>query len=162
MKEILITDLSSPEHAEALLYLLDSYARDIMGGGNELPEYTQTHLVECLKQHPGTHVVLAFVEGQPAGLAICFEGFSTFASRKVLNIHDFTVAPEYRGRGLAKELLKKIEELALQCDCCKLTLEVLEGNKIAQHVYRAFGFEGYELDPEMGRALFFEKKLNVD
>lgn len=44
-------------------------------------------------------------------------------------------------------------------DCCKLTLEVLEGNKLAQQVYRRFGFQGYELDPKMGRALFYEKKL---
>ncbi len=44
-------------------------------------------------------------------------------------------------------------------DCCKLTLEVLEGNHIAQAAYTKFGFSGYELDPEMGRALFWEKKL---
>ena len=41
----------------------------------------------------------------------------------------------------------------------KLTLEVLEGNSVAQSAYRAFGFEGYELDPQMGKALFWQKKL---
>ena len=40
-----------------------------------------------------------------------------------------------------------------------MTLEVLEGNEIAQHAYRSFGFAGYELDPRMGKAMFWQKKL---
>ena len=30
---------------------------------------------------------------------------------------------------------------------------------IAQKAYRAFGFDGYELNPQMGKALFWEQKL---
>ena len=37
--------------------------------------------------------------------------------------------------------------------------EVLEGNKAAQRSYRGLGFEGYQLVPEMGRAMFWEKPL---
>jgi ribosomal protein S18 acetylase RimI-like enzyme len=93
------------------------------------------------------------------GLAICIEGFSTFACRPLLNIHDMVVVREYRGRGIAKRLLAKAEEIALNLGCCKLTLEVLEGNAAAQAAYRACGFEGYQLDPKMGRAMFWQKKL---
>jgi hypothetical protein len=39
------------------------------------------------------------------------------------------------------------------------SLEVLEGNKSAQAAYKASGFDGYELDPKMGKALFWQKKL---
>ena len=56
--------------------------------------------------------------------------------------------------------MQKAEEIALSLDCCKLTLEVLEGNHIAQSAYKTFGFSGYELNPQMGKALFWEKKLN--
>jgi ribosomal protein S18 acetylase RimI-like enzyme len=69
------------------------------------------------------------------------------------------VAPEYRGRGISKRLLARAEEMAKNLGCCKLTLEVLEGNKIAQAAYMAYGFEGYELNPKMGKALFWQKKL---
>jgi hypothetical protein len=44
-------------------------------------------------------------------------------------------------------------------DCCKLTLEVLEGNKLAQAAYIANGFVGYQLVSEMGQAMFWQKKL---
>jgi hypothetical protein len=40
-----------------------------------------------------------------------------------------------------------------------VTLEVLEGNQIAKNAYIKFGFAGYELDPKMGKALFWEKPL---
>ena len=43
--------------------------------------------------------------------------------------------------------------------CCKLTLEVLDNNFIAKALYKKFGFSDYQLDPEYGNALFWEKKL---
>lgn len=130
-----------------------------MGGGEDLSPFVKANLISALRERQGVHIVLAFVEQKPAGLAICFESFSTFACKPLLNIHDFAVAPEFRGRGLAKRMLEKIEELARTFDCCKMTLEVLEGNKTAQSLYKACGFAHYELDAQMGRALFWQKKL---
>lgn len=158
-EEIISADLSNPQHAAAIIYLLNEYARDIMGGGEELSDYTKANLVAELQKRAGVHVVLAFVDGKPAGLANCFEGFSTFMSKPLLNIHDITVAPEFRGRGLSKKIMQKVEDIARKLDCCKVTLEVLEGNKVAQHLYESCGYAGYSLDPQMGHALFWQKKL---
>ena len=76
-----------------------------------------------------------------------------------MNIHDVTVASAFRGMGLSTLMLKKVEEIAIKQGCCKLTLEVLEHNKIAQASYIKSGFRAYELDPSVGQALFWEKKL---
>ena len=157
--DVIIADLFNKDHAEATLFLLNEYARDIMGGGEDLSTFVKTNLISALQTRHGVHIVLAFVEKRPAGLAICFEGFSTFACKPLLNIHDFAVAPEFRRRGLAKRILKKVESLARQLSCCKITLEVLEGNKTAQALYSQCGFAHYELDAQMGRALFWQKKL---
>jgi ribosomal protein S18 acetylase RimI-like enzyme len=159
MENILIADLSNPAHAEAVVYLLNEYAKDDMGVGCELPEFVKHNLVPELKKRQGVYAVIAFIHENPAGLAICMEGFSTFACKPLLNVHDIVVAPEYRGRGISKRLLGKAEEIAKNLGCCKLTLEVLEGNKVAQAAYRSYGFEGYELDPKFGKALFWQKKL---
>lgn len=99
------------------------------------------------------------MDENPAGLALCIEGFSSFDCKPLLNIHDLVVAPAYRGRGLSKRLLGKVEETATELGCSKLTLEVLEGNRVAQSAYRAFGFDGYELRPETGKAMFWQKKI---
>jgi ribosomal protein S18 acetylase RimI-like enzyme len=86
-------------------------------------------------------------------------GFSTFACQPLLNIHDVIVSLPYRGRGLSKLMLQLAEQIAIDSGCCKMTLEVLEHNYIAQKAYRSIGFDGYELNPAMGKALFWEKKL---
>ncbi len=56
-------------------------------------------------------------------------------------------------------MFAKVEEIAHSLGCCKLTLEVLENNHIAKSAYQNFGFQGYQLLPEQGHALFMEKKL---
>lgn len=152
-------DLGSTAHARAIVDLLDHYARDPMGGGAPLAVSTRENLIGELRKRNTAHVILALVDGKPAGLTNCFEGFSTFACRPLLNIHDVVVANEYRGKGLSKMMMEKAEELALRLGCCKMTLEVLEGNSVAQAAYRSIGFKGYELDPQMGKAMFWEKKL---
>ncbi|RMM86761.1 Acetyltransferase, GNAT family [Pseudomonas savastanoi pv. glycinea] len=61
--------------------------------------------------------------------------------------------------GISQKMLLKVEEIARQRGCCKLTLEVLEGNEVAQGAYRKLGFDNYQLSPEMGRAMFWQKAL---
>lgn len=159
MIDIVKADLSLPAHAEATIQLMDAYALDPMGGSQGLSNYVKANLLTELAKRKSAHVILAFVDAKPAGLIICLEGFSTFACKPLLNIHDAIVTLPYRGRGLSKLLLQKAEAIALDLGCCKLTLEVLEGNHIAQAAYKSFGFSGYELNPQMGKALFWEKKL---
>lgn len=162
MVKIIEADLALPEHAAAVIQLMDEYARDPMGGGKALPRYVRDHLVEELKKRAAAHVILAFADDAPVGLLTCIEGFSTFACRPLLNIHDAIVSGEHRGRGLCKQMLQAAEAFAQRLGCCKMTLEVLEGNVVAQAAYRSFGFAGYELNPRMGKAMFWEKKLVED
>jgi ribosomal protein S18 acetylase RimI-like enzyme len=159
MIEIFEADLSVPTYADAVVMLMDEYALDPMGGGQGLSDYAKANLAAELAKRETAHVILALVDSQPAGLVVCLEGFSTFACQPLLNIHDVIVSLPYRGQGLSKFLLQKVEEIAVELGCCKLTLEVLEGNHIAQAAYKSFGFNGYELNPQTGRALFWEKKL---
>ena len=159
MIEILKADLSDPFHAQAVIRLLDEYAQDEMGGNCGLPGFVKENLVAELRLRAGAYVILALDGGHAVGLAICFEGFSTFACKPLLNIHDIVVSASHRGRGISKKLLAKAEEIALGLGCCKLTLEVLEGNAVAQAAYRSCGYAGYQLSPHAGQALFWQKKL---
>jgi len=158
--EIVEADLSRPAHAEATLFLLGQYAEDLMGGGAGLKEFARVNLIQALQQRPWVKVFLAWQETEPAALAICMEGFSTFACKPLLNIHDLVVAAKFRRRGYAKQMLQKIETVARGMGCCKLTLEVLEGNRVAQALYVQCGFAGYELDPATGKALFWQRLLD--
>ncbi|WP_050467227.1 GNAT family N-acetyltransferase [Herbaspirillum chlorophenolicum] len=157
--DIIKADLDQPAHATALFEVLNAYASDAMGGGKPLPDFVRDNLATELKKRPTAHVFLAFDGERAAGLATCIEGFSTFACKPLLNIHDLAVMPQYRGQGIARRLIARVEDEARVLGCCKVTLEVLEGNAVARKLYRACGFEGYELNPETGKAMFMHKQL---
>lgn len=154
-----LADYGDAADAAAIVGLLDAYARDPMGGGEPLGEFARLHLVERLAHMPQAFTALAWLDGTPVGLANCFEGFSTFACKPLVNIHDFAVLPAWRGRGIAKGLMAFVEEQARLRGACKLTLEVLQGNQGAQALYASVGFAHYELDPAMGHAEFLQKYL---
>lgn len=159
MFEIVQVDLNRSVHADALLEMMSCYSLDAMGAGKPLPESVKATLVPQLRERGDYLGVLAFDGEESIGLAHGFEGFSTFMARPLLNIHDVFVAPAHRGHGLAPQMLARLEALARERGCGKLTLEVLEGNAPAQAVYRKFGFAPYRLDQDTGGALFWEKKL---
>ena len=84
-------DYANAAHAAALVSLLDAYAKDPMGGGEPLSDFAKTHLVASLATRPDAFSILAFAgvdSDIPVGLVNCFEGFSTFASRPLVNVHD--------------------------------------------------------------------------
>lgn len=157
--EIIEANYGKPEHQRDIPMLLNEYALDPMGGGAPLEEKVISDLVANLAKVPKAFTLLAYVDEEPAGLANCFEGFSTFACRPLLNIHDIMVRRPFRGQGISQKLLAKIEEIAAARHCCKITLEVLSNNEVAKGAYRKFGFSDYQLDPNAGSALFWQKSL---
>lgn len=146
-------------HTQDMLFLLDNYALDPMGGATALSQAVRDNLASELAKLPQAFSVICYVDGKPAGLVNCFEAFSTFKCKPLINIHDLVVSSEYRGLGLSQKMLEYVENIAKEKGCCKITLEVLEGNQVAKNAYLKFGFAGYELDPQMGKALFWEKPL---
>jgi ribosomal protein S18 acetylase RimI-like enzyme len=157
--EVMIADYLNNQHADDVGFLLNNYAEDPMGGGAPLSDFIKQNLAVELSKIPHAFSVICYVDGKPAGLINCFEAFSTFKCKPLINIHDIVVAKEYRGLGISQSMLAKVEERAKEKGCCKITLEVLEGNEIARNSYMKFGFDGYELDPKMGKALFWQKVI---
>ncbi len=158
--KVIKVDLSKAEQAADYIFLMSLYARDPMGGGQDLSEDVKAKLPEALASRENIIVFIAYDgEGQPIGLATAIEGFSTFACQPLLNIHDVIIVPEQRGQGLAGKLLFIVEAEAKKRGCCKLTLEVLQGNASAEKAYTNSGFEPYQLDEAMGKAEFWEKKF---
>lgn len=159
---ILKADYHNEQHCKDLVDLLNGYAKDPMGGGTELSDYAKANITQQLAVTPGAISILCYVDERPAGLVNCFEGFSTFECKPLLNIHDVVVQDEFRGKGICQRMLEVVEKLATKRGCCKLTMEVLQGNHSAQSAYLKYGFASYELDPKMGKAMFWQKSLETN
>lgn len=156
---VVAVDLHDTAHAAFWLNLLDHYAQDPMGGGEGLSGFAKLNLVRTIRGVPGYHGAMAWLEGEAVGLINCFAGFSTFAARPLLNIHDIVVLESLRGRGIGQALLAWAETRAGELGCCKLTLEVLSNNQRALDSYAQAGFLPYVLDPAAGHALLMQKYL---
>ena len=154
-----LADLSRPDHQAAVLAMVDAYSQDPMGDGAPLSAEARERLIPGLRQHPTTLVVLALEGEVPVGVAVCFLGFSTFAAKPLVNLHDVAVVPSHRGRGVGRALLAAVEATARELGCCKLTLEVLDKNERALRTYTAAGFKRYALQPGAGEAIFLTKSL---
>jgi ribosomal protein S18 acetylase RimI-like enzyme len=154
-----LADYSNMQDGAELIHLLNLYAIDAMGGGEPLSEIVKNNLVEGLQSQPTAFSLIASIDGNPAGLANCFWGYSTFAAKPLINIHDIVVDPAFRGLGVAKALFAEIETIAAQKGACKVTLEVLSGNAPAKALYHSLGYGDYALDPKAGTALFWQKRL---
>ena len=165
---VIQADYANPVHAASVVSLLDAYAQDPAGGGAALNEFARSNLVAQLAARPQAFSILAFdtrdgldlTVDKAVGLVNCIEGFSTFACRPLVNVHDLAVLASHRGQRVGEQLLAKVEELARQRGACKVTLEVLSGNQSANRLYQRVGFAGYQLDPAMGDAQFLQKWLS--
>jgi GNAT superfamily N-acetyltransferase len=157
--DVRIVDYRDAAQAAALVDLLDAYAGDPAGGGTPLGAAVRQGLPAALAARPQAFSVLAYDGEHAVGLVNCIEGFSTFACKPLVNVHDVVVLASHRGQRVAQQMFALVEQEARRRGACKLTLEVLSGNAPALRAYEREGFEGYQLDPAFGHAVFLQKKL---
>ena len=121
----------------------------ILGMIKALAEYEQlTHEVTAteddLRQslfgpRPAGEVVLAYAGDAPIGFALFFHNFSTFLGRHGLYLEDLFVVPEWRGKGVGKQLLAHVASIAESRQCGRMEWAVLDWNESAIAFYRTHG-----------------------
>ncbi|MCA3562054.1 MAG: GNAT family N-acetyltransferase [Aestuariivirga sp.] len=93
---------------------------------------------------PRCHCDLAFWNGEPAGFALWFYNFSTFAGRAGIYLEDLFVEPHLRGKGIGKALLKGLARRCLAEGLPRLQWWVLDWNAPSIAVYKALGAKPME------------------
>jgi diamine N-acetyltransferase len=88
---------------------------------------------------PRCHCELAFWEGEPAGFALWFYNFSTFAGKAGIYLEDLYVEPHLRGRGIGKALLKHLAKRCVAERLPRLQWWVLDWNEPSIAAYKAMG-----------------------
>ena len=93
---------------------------------------------------PAAEVVIAEVDGLPAGFALFFHNYSTFLGRRGLYLEDLFVRPAHRGKGLGRVLMAFLAKLAVERDCGRFEWSVLDWNTPAIDFYRSLGARGLD------------------
>jgi GNAT superfamily N-acetyltransferase len=141
MINIFDVDFNNPEHCQAVIDLMNHYMQDDMGDYKPHTKQKAERMIKGLKNHCNKICLLAEEDGVFIGLTNCFISFGTFAAKPFINVHDVVVKDSYRGKGIGRKLLEKINEKAIEINCGKITLEVREDNTNAKHLYNSLGFE---------------------
>jgi GNAT superfamily N-acetyltransferase len=100
---------------------------------------TKESLEISLFKNRDAEALIAYYKDLPVGFAIYFHNFSTFLGKKGLYLEDLFVLPEYRGKGIGKQMLKHLSKLALERDCGRFEWAVLDWNDPALKFYEKLG-----------------------
>ncbi len=95
-------------------------------------------------EKPRAHCLIAEWEGRPAGIAIYFYSFSSFAGKPGIYIEDLFIRSDFRRKGIASEILKHIAKKAVDEDCARLEWSVLNWNSDAIKFYASLGAESLD------------------
>jgi GNAT superfamily N-acetyltransferase len=90
--------------------------------------------------NPKFQALIAEWDGQPAGYAIFFGYYSTWAGPG-LYLEDLFVRLPFRGKGIGMALLAAVAQIALQEDRRAMRWEVLDWNQGAIDLYKSLGAE---------------------
>ena len=115
----------------------------------ELAEYEKLlHEVEAneamigaalFDHHPKLFCEIAEWNGEPAGFAVWFVNFSTFAGRHGIYLEDLFVRPALRGKGIGKALLSYLARECVANKWSRLQWSVLDWNTPSIEFYKSLG-----------------------
>jgi GNAT superfamily N-acetyltransferase len=127
---------------EADVPLIHSFIR-------ELAEYerltdavtaTEDRLRESLfGLRPAAEVLIALLDGTPAGFALFFQNYSTFLARSGIYLEDLFVRPAQRGKGIGRKLLARLAKIGRERQCGRVEWAVLDWNEPAIGFYKSLG-----------------------
>jgi GNAT superfamily N-acetyltransferase len=150
----------------------------ILGLIQELAEYeklrdscisTESLVHEALfGSNPSAESVVAEISGEVIGFALYFTNFSTFLGRTGMYLEDVYVKPEYRNRGIGKQILKKLATICLERGYGRFEWSVLDWNEPSIKFYKSLGavamdeWTVYRLSGEALRSFAEDDFLNLN
>jgi GNAT superfamily N-acetyltransferase len=107
---------------------------------------------------PNGVLLLALADGEPAGI-----GGVRHLDTDVAEVKSMYVAPAYRGTGLGRRILARLDEIALEHGCSAVRLDTSDYLTPAVGLYRAAGYREVPAYNENPKAdLWFERTFRQD
>ncbi|KAK9398347.1 diamine acetyltransferase 2-like [Crotalus adamanteus] len=79
-------------------------------------------------------------QGRPIGYALYYKAYCVNHGKKIY-LENLYVVPEFRDKGIGKQLLIKLAEIALAAGCTGMKFSTMEGNQRAKNLYLRLGAE---------------------
>lgn len=132
----LVVRIAAPEDAEILNEMIADFA-----SFERLPNHSTVEALRNELSRPDRVIepVIALLGGKPAGFAVTFQTYSTFAAKRGLYLEDIYVKDGYRNKGIATGILRFIARHAIQREYARVEFTVLLWNTVAIEFFETLG-----------------------
>ncbi|HWA56124.1 MAG TPA: GNAT family N-acetyltransferase [Gemmatimonadales bacterium] len=134
----LVVRPATPSDLDRLVPLFDGYRRFYEQPSD--PALARDFLGERLERMD-TVLFVAELDDRAVGFTHLFPIFSSTRCRRLWLLNDLFVAPEGRGQGVARALLRVAEQYARSTGACGLELATAHTNTPAQRLYESLGWQ---------------------
>ena len=155
--EIAELNLAEPDGVNKFTQLLDAYCCTLNGGGVALSDEVRNRLFNVMPQYGNAIAFLSHHQNKPTGVVFGFYNLYVFSAQPYANVQFIFVLPEFQRRGIAKKLMLAFEARTRELGCCKVTLEVREGNEQAKALYSALEYRRGTFGPHNDALEFWER-----
>src|SRR5258708_4064018 len=134
----LAIDRARPDDIDLILSLL----RELADYEKLLHEFEATDAMiasALFGENPKLFCEIARWNGEPVGLAVWFNNFSTFRGRAGIYLEDLFVRPSHRGKGIGKALLAYLAQQCVANGWSRVQWSVLDWNAPAIAFYKSLG-----------------------
>jgi GNAT superfamily N-acetyltransferase len=117
---------------------------------------TEDTLRDALFRKRAAEVVIGYAGEEPAGFALFFQTFSTFLGVPGLYLEDIFVEPNWRRKGLGRQLIAHLAGIATERGYGRVEWSVLDWNEPAIGFYKGLGarlMDGWSIVRVTGEAL---------
>lgn len=128
-----------PECRAVIQNSFATVAKDVNITEQNAPRYVAFAMTEqrMLEQYNEGRKMFAYFDGDKI-IGFCH---IVFWKKDVATLNDLSVLPEYRHRGIAKELVYHSFEYAKQNGATKMNISIVEENTRLKEWYKGFGFK---------------------
>jgi GNAT superfamily N-acetyltransferase len=123
----------------ALSGIFDEYRQ--FYGKEADPDGCTFFLKDRINNGESTAFLAADVNGHAMGFTQLYPSFSSVSVGRIFILNDLFVRPEYRGRGLARELISVATMFAKEAGAIRLSLSTATTNLAAQALYEKTGWK---------------------
>ena len=135
--------------AEAVA-LLGQFAEE---SGHPLDWTAASSLPELFRRRQAV-LLLARLNGEAVGFALCQRAILSFRGTESLNLHDIFVTESARGMGIGTKLLGEIKAFGSDANAKSILVETTSSNTGAQKLYETTGYQ------EVCDRIFYEQVIS--
>ncbi|MEO8402832.1 MAG: GNAT family N-acetyltransferase [Gammaproteobacteria bacterium] len=125
------------QHAKLLAPLFDAYRVFYRQTSDPVAalQFTQQRLTK-----QDSTIFLALKDSVGIGFTQLYPSFSSINMQRIFILNDLYIAPDYRKKNIARQLLRTAKQFALANHAIELVLSTERNNDIAQKLYHSEGY----------------------